>query len=292
MSTTKVLLLHGPLNSVGINLISQHIPTTAEGRRDHWFPYHCQPNIIALSQVFRQLGYGVVYSGWNDDSEWLEANRGLFDGLILSDQSHLKSEDRLGATVYPNNKDKLFYSVAQGLREVQRLYGEDAIVMRLRSDCAVKAELVQAEMDKAEQEPGVMVVEYLNTDRMLMVPDFMMVARAGVMHAMYHEMFERSIHGNAYHISSHMDISLTLIGMRQQGRLSGIHTMSRALFDSLVWRGLPRYLEETLFPNVLQAFDCSMNVPPGFDLAGEIAKYTHIVQAANASAGVSGTAAA
>lgn len=283
MSFSKVLLLHGPLNSVGINLVSQHVETTAAGRRDFWFPYLCQPNIMVLSQVFRALGYHVVYSGWEDDRAWLEENRHLFDSLILSDQSNLKSEDRLGATVYPNNKDKLFFSVAQGLGEVRRLFGDDAIVLRLRSDCAIKAELVEQEIAKSEQAPQAMLVEFLNTENILMVPDFMMISRAGLMHAMYSEMFDRSISGNAYHISSHIDISLTLLGMIQQGRMSRIQTMSRALFDSLVWRGLPRYLEETLFPNTVQAFDCGMAVPPNFDLQAEIAKFAHIVAAANAS---------
>lgn len=283
MSIDKVLLLHGPLSSDGINLVSQHVKTSIEGRRELWFPFDCRPNIVAMTQAYRQLGYRVVYSGWNDDRAWLEACSELFDGLILSDQSTLKSEDRMGTTVYPNNKDKLFFSVAKGLDEVRRLYGDDAVVLRLRSDCAVKPELMTLEIGKSVLAPQAILVEYLNTDRIFVIPDFMMVARAGLMHALYQEMFERSIRGQAYHISSHIDICLTLVGMRQQGRVSSVQTMSRPLFDSLVWRGVPRYLEETLFPNTTQAFSCEMNVPAEFDLAAQIAYYAPIMASVNAT---------
>lgn len=282
---TKVLLLHGPISSVGINLVSQNlVPGPGESRQTFSQAFDCRANIIALSMAFRRLGYKVGYSGWNEDREWLEANSQLFDCMAISDQTNLKSEDMVGATVLQNNKDKLFFSVAEGLSEVERHFGCDALVMRLRSDSTVNPRLVEDEMVLAQARPGGMRIEYLDGGNLLWVPDFMMIARVGIMHAMYQEMFQRSVNHKGYHVSSHIDISLTLIGMLQSGRLTAVECMSRALFDSLIWRGIPRYVEQVLYPlNKPFAFSCTLNVPPEFDLQAQIDKFKPIMESAYAN---------
>lgn len=258
----RVLLLHGPLDSVGVNLVSQRLHPDTINRAHAYASYHCAQNINALANAFRVYNFKICYSGWNEDREWLEANRELFDYLVISDQTNLKSENVREGFVIPNNKEKFYFAAYQGLQEIKKHEPDNAQVFRLRSDIAIRPDLAAVEVAKAMHDPDVVRIEYLNGEKMWVFPDFMMLARLDLMHEIYQGMYERSISGNAYHISSHVDHSLTCIKLKQAGRVSAIHCMSRALFDSVVWRGIPRYFE-AMFGDVSKhlIFEAALNLP-------------------------------
>lgn len=266
--TTKVLLLHGPLNSVGTNLIVQRFYPDPVERKRSWAAFSCEQNIIALSVAFRALGFKICYSGWNEDREWLEANQGLFDCLAIADQTGLKEESMFIGRAVPNNKEKFYYSAWQGLCEIERMLGPDVLVFRLRSDIAVRPDLAAVELDKVQPGSGRLMIEYLNTENMLAVPDFMLATELRVMKTIYGDMFRRSRAGEDFHISSHIDHGLTYILLQQGGLVGEIRCMGRAIYDSLVWRGIPRYFEQTVAgqDEKHHVFDVLLDVPPGFDV--------------------------
>lgn len=265
----KVLLLHGPIPSMGINAVTQRIHTGTEARKqqDIKFVFNSEPNIIALSYAFRALGYKICYSGWKEDQAWLEKNSDLFDGIVISDQSPLKTESRSGSLVLPNVKEKLYFSSLQGLREVERLYGSDALVFRLRSDVSVRPDLANAEMERLRYAPTSVWVEYFRNDNLFYFPDFLMATGAGVMRAIYESLYNRSVAGNDYHVSSHIEHCLTCIVLQQEGIVGGLNSMSKELFDTLVWRGIPRYLETSIYgENPSLMFGVSLSIGKDFDV--------------------------
>ncbi|HEX8606333.1 MAG TPA: hypothetical protein VF774_27065 [Pseudoduganella sp.] len=272
MTLPKVLLLHGPLNSVGTNLIVQRFYPDPVERKRSWAAFNCEQNIIALSVTFRALGFKICYSGWNEDRAWLEANSGLFDNLVIVDQSGLKEESMFVGRAVPNNKEKFYYSAWQGLCEIERATGSDALVFRLRSDIAVRPDLAAAELDKVHPGSGRLMIEYLNAANMLAVPDFMLAGELRVMKTIYGDMFQRSRAGEDFHISSHIDHSLTYILLQQAGLVGEIQCMGRLLYDSMVWRGIPRYFEQTVAGADAQqlVFDALLAVPPGFDVHAQV----------------------
>lgn len=280
MSDERFLLLHGPLESVGINHVSARLNPDTSARDHAYARFHCGENIRVLSQAFRAHGFKVCYSGWNEDREWLESNRELFDALILSDQTHLKSQNVREGRVIPNNKEKFFYSAFQGVSEIERVSGSvsgdasggNPSVFRLRSDIVVRPDLARQETMQVAAQPDVLKIEYLNGQKVWAFPDFMMAARASVMKELYGGMFERAVSGQGYHISSHVEHSISAIGMKLAGRIGAIHCMSKAIWESVVWRGIPRYMEH-IFDEHGQhlSFDVAVNIPPDMDLQRVIA---------------------
>ena len=270
MNPQKVLLLHGPLNSVGTNLIVQRFYPDPVERKRAWAAFNCEQNVIALSVVFRQLGFKVCYSGWVEDRAWLEANASLFDALVVSDPAGLKEESIVTGQAVPNNKEKFYYSVWQGLEEIERTLGADALVFRLRSDIAVRPDLAAAELAKVVPGSGRLMIEYLNAVNMLAVPDFMLAAEARVMKAAYGDMFRRSREGREFHVSSHIDHAFTYISLQRAGVAGEIQCMGRAIFDSMIWRGIPRYYELLLEerPDHQYVFDVLLSVPPDYPIPG------------------------
>jgi len=262
----KILLLHGPLRSTGINSVTQQLFKTEDVRAKGVFPFQAEANTFALSTVFRAHGYKIVYSGWDDDREWLEANRELFDVLVLSDQSNLKDKDVRQGFVIPNHKERFFFGVYRGLEAVQQHYGADAVVFRLRSDMAVRVELAQEEINKAIVKPGILLIDYLDPANLLRFPDFMTCGRVKTVLALFQDMALRSIAGEGYHVSSHIEHGLTAARLQQEGVIGEIGSMSRALFDSLVWRGIPRYLEYGFTDYQEMAFGMIFTVPPNLNL--------------------------
>jgi hypothetical protein len=263
----RAVLLHGPIDSVGINVVSQHLHPTAHDRAEALAHFSCKQNILTMARIFRAMGFKVCYSGWNEDRPWLEENSALFDCLAISDQTQLKSQDVRGDLIFPNNKEKFYYAAYQGLLALEAKFGADAVVLRLRSDVLVAPDLALAEVARVERDPAVLLIECMRMERVLSFPDFMLVAVLGVMRDIYEGMYTRSRAGTAYHLSSHVDHSLTCIGMQQQGRLREIQAMGREIFDSVVWRGMPRYLEKYVEPQVPQlAFNVTVAVPADFSI--------------------------
>lgn len=267
MADQKVLLLHGPVQSWGINPVTQRLYTDAEGREKSRSNFDSTQTIIAMVTAFRSLGCKIVYSGWNEDADWLNSHSELFDHLVLSDQSALRTETVREGRVMVNNKEKLYYGSLRGLELVREKIGDDAIVFRLRSDVAVNHLAALADMSRIRPGGGALLIEYFDTASTMFSPDFMLMAEAKVLHAIYQRLYSLSVDDYSYHVSSHVDHMFSYLFLRREGVISEIFCMSRGLFDSVVWRGIPRYLEQC-FPGFAETFffDGQVAVPPNMDL--------------------------
>ena len=273
MIEEKVLLLHGPMQSRGVNPISQQLYRDAQGREKARSTFDCGPNVIALATAFRACGFKVVYSGWSEDSGWLNASSDLFDHLVLTDQSTLRSESPFHGTLVSNNKEKLYYGALRGLDLIREKVGDQAIVFRLRSDMAVTPQAVSSEISRIKRHSRQILIEYLDTAKTLWAPDFMLMAEVTVMQAIYRHLYDLSAADKSYHISSHVDHIFAYLRLREEGVISDIFCMSRVIFESLVWRGIPRYLEHS-FPGFAHTFffDGKVEVPQEFNLESVLAR--------------------
>jgi len=251
MSVEKVILLHGPVDSPGTSPIAQNLyfsdrEMRAEKNWNHMFV--CDENIRALSYVFRQYGFKIAYSGWNEDRAWLEEHRDLFDYLVISDQSTLRAYSTYKGEMIGNRKEKLYFSCLQGLKTIRDELGDDALVFRLRSDIAVDPRAVIDDMVRLLNRPGLLIGEYFDTRRPFSAPDFMLLGHANTLTAIYDHLYTISAADKSYHLSSHVDHTFTYLQLMKNGTVSSIELMKKRVFDSVVWRGIPRYLSY-VFPN-------------------------------------------
>ena len=271
MAQTHVLVLQGPLEITGIDPVLQHMYPDTLNRSHVWVKYDCRTNIRYLSMAFRAKGFKICYSGWNEDREWLEANRECFDYLAISDQSDLRSHSIRNGVYISNNKEKMFYAAQAGLEAVAAQEEPDTVIFRLRSDVAINQELVAQEVTRVQPGSGLILVEYLNLDNILLIPDFMIVGELSTLLPLYNDLTERCRTNTSYHISAHIDIGITLVKMKLSGAAQAVQCMSKACFDSSVWKGVPRYFEY-MYRSEHRFFDGGLSVPEGFDVDAILAQ--------------------
>jgi hypothetical protein len=264
-----VLLLHGPLQSDGINEVTQYLVTDPRDRPAAWEPFHAGHTVQAMSIAFRRAGFRIVYSGWVEDADWLQRHANLFDALVLSEQRHIPHEAEFGGTRIPNNKEKIYLASARGLAEVERRFGGTARVLRCRSDVCIDPVIVSREFGKLIPGSRRFLVEYFNGHKMFALPDFMLGGECAVLRLLYDELYARSAAGRADHMSSHVDHSLGCIRLFQAGRAGEMVAMGRLAFDSVTWRGVPRHLSRGVDDAAQhRMFDCVLQAPPGLDVEG------------------------
>jgi hypothetical protein len=262
---SKVLLLQGPIESKGINFLTTQLYKTPEARIRVSGTFNAQENIRSLSYVFRSRGYKIVYSGWSEDAAWLNTNKDLFDACCISEQQDIPDSVEFQGRSIPNNKEKLYFSLHQGLRTVEREYG-DCMVVRLRSDVAVDVCEVDNMMQTAFAYPNSILVEYANPENILFVPDFITIAGLGLHLKLYGNLSKICRASGGHHISSHIDHGIEMLRLKERGELSHVICMSRQLHDSMVWRGLPRYYanyREDVSAKLF--FNCLLNHPVGLN---------------------------
>lgn len=259
----KVLLLQGPLNSVGINFFTEGIYRTPEERQKVWASFNAAENIRALSYVFRAYGYKIAYSAWSEDSDWIVKNSELFDVYCINSQHEIPSTVEFMGRPIQNNKEKLYCGIYEGLRKIQSVYGNECVVTRIRSDLAVDVREVEKSVTLAGEYERSFFVEFADKRNMFYVPDFITIANIIVTLNLYRNLISLCEKNESYHISSHIDHGIELLNLKEKGLLEHLICMHRGIHDSMVWRGLPRYYghahnkssEELLF-------DCVVNLPP------------------------------
>ncbi|MYM36638.1 hypothetical protein GTP38_20105 [Duganella sp. FT94W] len=237
MAAEKVLLMHGPAQ----------LPYRPPYPEQLFYPYvahDCRPGITLMARAYRALGFKIAYSGWEEDAEWLRENAGLFDFLAISDQHRLRTESDFFGQTIANNKEKLYYSVLAGVRAIRAGLGDDAVVFRVRADVMVHQGHIAAHAAVLRPGSGDVMIEYCSVDNLYSTPDFMLLAEVCLMDLIYTGLYERSRAGTSYHLSSHVDHTLTYLALKEQGLLGRIICMQRTVHDTALWRGLPRYFEE------------------------------------------------
>lgn len=260
---TPVLLLQGPVQSTGINFVTTHLYHTPEQRRPVWAHFNAEENIRMLSHVFRARGYKVVYSAWQEDAAWIEANAHLFDGHVVSDQSNFREDSAFMGRVIQNNKEKLYFGCHAGLLRTRELFGEDCWVLRMRSDIAVDPALMDRELAKLRQNPRTVLVEYADPRNTYFVPDFLMLSGWRAQHEIYAHLTDVCARGVSYHISSHIDHGAAFLKLLEDGVVDHIACMAAPVHQTMVWRGIPRYYA-TALADYREAyfFDCVLQYPP------------------------------
>ena len=260
----KVLLMHGPIVSHGINFLSSLLHASPEERERASVAFNAAENIRCLSHVFRSRGYKVVYSGWSDDTEWIQQHSYMFDAYCINDQKSLPNSVEFQGRRIQNNKEKLYFSLVQGLREIEGTIGKDCTVVRLRSDVAVDVNEIDKMVLTNASCPQSILVEYANPENVLFVPDFITIADLGTHLRLYENLRRVCRERGGYHISSHIDHGIEFLQMLEQGELSQVVCMSRALHDTMVWRGLPKYYAYASGdPSEKLLFNCLINYPSG-----------------------------
>jgi hypothetical protein len=261
----KVLLLQGPVESKGVNFLTAQLYNTQEERARVCATFNAQENIRSLSYVFRSRGYKIVYSGWSEDTAWLHTNKDLFDACCISEQKDIPDSVEFQGRTIPNNKEKLYFSLHQGLKVVAHEFG-DCMVVRLRSDVAVDVNEIDKMTMTAIAYPNSILVEYADPDNVLFVPDFVTIAGLGLHLKLYGNLSKICRENGGHHISSHIDHGIEMLRLKERGELSHVICMSRSLHDSMVWRGLPRFYANHLEDASAKLFfNCLLNHPAGMN---------------------------
>ena len=137
MILNKFLILHGPVISNGINFLTSEIYKTPDERKNVRVNYDASENIRLLSFIFKRYGYRIIYSGWQEDEEWLINNSHLFDGYCINNQNLYKEESNFLGKQIQNNKEKFIAGCLSGINYTINHFGNEGIVVRMRSDIAV-----------------------------------------------------------------------------------------------------------------------------------------------------------
>ena len=241
MEPARILLLHGPINSNGINFLSSELFKTPSERANVRADFDASENIKALAFLFRRLDFKIIYSGWEEDESWLIENVNLFDSICISNQSELPSESNFLNEKIQNNKLKLYTGCLNGILHIESIFGSNCIVVRMRSDIGIDVELINREVKNNIQFPNSISLEYADPKNTYFVPDFIFISTLQIQKYIYGHLTTICKNGFAYHVSSHIDFGATLLRMRDEKLLDTILTMDHRLYDGMVWRGLPRY---------------------------------------------------
>jgi hypothetical protein len=258
---SKVLLLHGPILSTGVNFYTAELKEKPVGH------FSCAENIRALSAVFRSRGYRIAYSAWLEDAEWIEENNHLFDCVIVGDQGVLTSKTEFYGKIIQNNKVKLYYGIYQGLLAVEKLFGSECSMIRLRSDVSVDPKLIEEELDKLSYYSESIFIEYADQENHLFVPDFICISKLGTQKILYKNLLDLCFKNGSYHISSHIDHGCEFVNLIYAGHLQNVICMAEEVHKTMVWRGIPRYfVENDLREKRNFLFNCLISYPACYNL--------------------------
>lgn len=252
------LLMHGPLVSKGSNFVAQRFQSSSGELLKYNPEFHCGQNIVSMARAFKRNGFGVAYSGWVEDEEWLLLHEDEFDCLTISEQSNLKDYSFFGDIRVQNNKEKIYLSCERGLSDIRSKFGDDLVVIRQRSDISYNPIFLLNESKKVREKS--IHIEYIDMNSKLSVPDFMSMGKVDILHSIYKMLLMNSLNGNSFHPSSHVDHCMCYISLMNQGAIDNVLCMDKSIYDSMIWRGVPKYLESMLFPNFDSsfAFDCEV----------------------------------
>jgi hypothetical protein len=274
MKFNKILLLHGPILSNGINFLTADIYRTPQERKNVRVDYDAKENIRSLSILFKKYGFIIVYSGWEEDEAWLKSNESIFDGYCISSQNSFKNEsDFLGEKIQ-NNKEKFIAGCLSGINHSINLFGLNNIVVRMRSDIAVDVRIINEEILKIVNLPKSFLIEYADPKNIFFVPDFIFISYIDMQLQVYQHLYEMyKLNSNAYHLSHHIDLGATFLKLKNEKNLEQLICMSQSLHESMIWRGIPRYYQKSYISNLESYyFNCLVNYPMNFTIEDLIRK--------------------
>lgn len=261
MAIEKVLLMHGPT-------LMPFRPPYPELWSYPNVAYDSRTGITLMARAFRALGFKIAFSGWEEDGDWLRENAALFDFVAISDQHRLHTQSNFYGSPIANNKEKLYYAVLAGVRAIRAGLGDDAVVYRVRSDATVHQGHIALHVSQIRRHSGDIMIEYCDAKNMFSTPDFMLLGEVAVLDAIYTALYDNSRAGTSYHVSSHIDHTLTYLALKEAGVVGRIICMNKDVYNSVVWRGLPRHFEE-IDPNLSATRGFGIEILPGGGLTVE-----------------------
>lgn len=264
----KVLLLQGPLDSIGINFFTADKYKTPEERKLVWSKYDCRENVKVLVHLFCDLGFKTVYSGWEEDAEWLNANSHLFDAMHIASQSELTDTVEFQGRLIQNNKEKLYFSCYAGCLAAAKITTREAPIIRLRSDVFLNHRAMAANLAVLDQLPHAFLIEYANLKNTYFVPDFVTAGSLSSHMSLYDNLLNACQKNGGHHISSHIDHGIELAKLSQEGTISNVICMQEEIHKTMVWRGIPQYATMASKPETENiVFNCALNYPRNHDFA-------------------------
>lgn len=238
MAPPRVLLLQGPLHGSGRDYFTTYgLNRGLLGEEDSLVPYDARANVRRVCHFFRRLGWHIVYTGWSDDAAQLQAMAGLFDALELLDPAPLQDPSHF--RVIRNNRALMYQAIAHGAEVARRRWGDEAVVLRLRSDLWLDPLLLAPFIHLLGQEAQrrTLLASHLVKHDLRHIPDFVFGARAGAFAAWFQSLRERAEQGRSHSTHVHHDLMIELLSRRDL--FTTLVTGSRALLQSFVWRGCP-----------------------------------------------------
>jgi hypothetical protein len=268
MNTNKILLLHGPILSNGINFLSSEIYRTPQDRKKVRNDFDCRENIRLLSILFKKYGFLIIYSGWQEDEKWLESNAHIFDGYCISNQNLYKDESEFLGKRIQNNKEKLIASCFAGINFAINKFGNNSIVVRMRSDMAVDIKKINEEIMKIIDLPKALLIEFADPENIFYVPDSIFISFIEPQLQIYQHLSDiYKTKGGGYHLSIHIDLGATFLKLKNEKKLGELICMSQSFYDTMIWRGIPRYYQKAYISKLENYwFDCIINYPAGYTL--------------------------
>lgn len=268
MNTNLILLLHGPILSNGINFLTSEIHKSPDERKNVRTNFDSSENIRLLSILFRKYGFKIIYSGWQEDEEWLNNNTHILDGFCVNDENLYKDESNFLGKPIQNNKEKFIAGCLYGINYSINLFGNESIVVRMRSDIAVDIKKICDEILKITHLPKALLIEYADPENIFFIPDFIFISNIKLQLDVYKHLSDLyKLNGSAYHLSHHIDLGATFLKFKLENKLEQLICMSQSFHESMVWRGIPRYYQKAFISNPKPYyFDCLVDYPINFTL--------------------------
>lgn len=260
----RVLLLQGPLTSSGRDYFTTYaLNRGLLGEEEALVPFDARANVLRVSHFFRRLGWHIVYTGWVQDGAALQALAPAFDALELLDPEPV--QDPSFFRVIRNNRALMYQAIAHGAEVARARWGDESLVLRLRSDLWLDPTLLAPAMRLLGDETHrrTLLASHLVKHDLRHLPDFVFGARAAPFAEWFQSLRRRAEQGQSHSTHVHHDLMAELLARRDL--FGTLITGSRALLHSFVWRGCPFLgLLDQFDPDYLKLdqylFDSSVNL--------------------------------
>ena len=267
----KILLLHGPLDSTGLNFFTETQYQTPEETGTVLAKYDCRENIRVLSHLFSALGFKIVYSGWEEDAEWLNTNSKLFNAIHVGAKSEPGNRQDFQNKSRAADWERFYFSIYAGCFAAKQISSLDSTVVCLRSDVFLDHHSIDRNLTVLDQVQNAFLIEYADLDKTYFVPDFVTAGSLGCHIKLYDSLLDAYRASGSNQTTSHADHGFHLAKLINQGTIGHVVCMNESVHRTMVWRGIPRYATASDNPPSRNlVFNCALNYPGSTPAGSEI----------------------
>lgn len=265
----KILLLHGALDSTGLNFFTKTQHETPEETGTAPAKYDCRENVRVLSRLFSAIGFKIIYSGWEDDTVWLNTNSELFDAIHVGTISELGNSQEPQDRLHPTDNERRYFSIYAGCLAAKQISSLDSTVVCLRSDVFLDHRSIDRNLTILNQVPNAFLIEYADLNKTYFVPEFVTAGSLGCHIELYDSLLNTCRESGRSGSPSDTDHGTHLSRLIDQGTISHVVCMDESIHRMMVWRGIPRYAAAgDNPPSRTLVFNCVLNYPGSVPAGG------------------------